>query len=120
MEGSGDSLDATAAGFGNEDASQAPFVCPEPDCDKGYDKMHRLTKHMKKHSKPHKCEADPERCDESFADRKGWERHIRASHKSQMEANNVRDENCKCPDCGKKFTRKDNFTRHRKNRCNPR
>ncbi|KAF9876848.1 hypothetical protein CkaCkLH20_05694 [Colletotrichum karsti] len=77
-------------------------------------------RHLKTHDKPYKCTAD-EFCDKQFADKKDLDRHIRSTHQPSQSSLGVAEERVTCPDCGKEYTRRDNYVRHKsKNRCNPR
>jgi hypothetical protein len=65
------------------------------------------------------CEAD-KYCDHRTADQRDMDRHYWASHRNYAREHGIPNPEGVCPDCGTKFTRSDNMTRHQmKIKCRP-
>ncbi|KAJ2901013.1 uncharacterized protein MKZ38_002139 [Zalerion maritima] len=95
--------------------SQRPAAAPShrcATCSKEYSKRYDLTKHEKKHIKPHRCH---HMCSFRSADLRGLQRHMWTSHREIAERSGVpkQIERCEHPGC-KYEGRLDNLTRHKK------
>ncbi|KAF2753150.1 hypothetical protein EJ05DRAFT_227015 [Pseudovirgaria hyperparasitica] len=89
------------------------YICTE--CDEKFAKGHQLNKHMRKHTRPHKC--DILGCGRSFAQNRDLKRHKDAKHSINTQGTTaLRGVHlCEYPPCNyalRGFSRKDNCDRH--------
>ncbi|KAH6990952.1 hypothetical protein BKA56DRAFT_221276 [Ilyonectria sp. MPI-CAGE-AT-0026] len=118
---------SAAQNFGNYDSpdpyyaqpsasSAAPnrLECEREDCNQSFERPTELNKHMKTHTKPVKCAADPG-CKERRAEQRDMDRHYSSAHKSYARLMGIPDDDYVCAVCSKTFTRHDNLLKHMRN-----
>jgi len=90
-------------------AAPTPYRCST--CSKVYFKRCELTKHKRKHIKPHRCQI----CDFGSAELRGLQRHMWTSHREVAEQNGIPKQIAKCSHPGCSYEgRLDNLMRHMK------
>ncbi|OIW22907.1 hypothetical protein CONLIGDRAFT_686988 [Coniochaeta ligniaria NRRL 30616] len=100
-----------------DDQAGQSYACP--DCDKVFEKLHKLRKHQKTHDPSIRCPAVVD-CDFVTAEQRDMNRHLWVTHNRYARRHNIEDPGDQCDRCGKWFTRRDNLLKHlNKRRCRP-
>jgi uncharacterized C2H2 Zn-finger protein len=85
------------------DSGERKYVCKM--CGKGFKTKRDLSVHANVHSKVKDFKCDVERCIKKFARSSGLAMHKKAVHEGVYS---------ECPECGRRFGKKENMTRHYK------